>query len=213
MFVKINVRNEMTYKTEQEQFWAEDFGLNYIDRNNSDPLLNTKMAMWAKMLNSANNVKSAKEFGCNIGLNLVALKRLKPQIELSGYEINEAAANKAKDFNVGNIYHRSILDKINDETVDLTFTVGVLIHINPHYINKVYDNLVNCSDRYVLIAEYYNPVPVSTPYRGYSDKLFKRDFAGDLIEKYKLKLVDYGFVYRRDNWMPQDDINWFLLEK
>jgi spore coat polysaccharide biosynthesis protein SpsF len=28
-----------------------------------------------------------------------------------------------------------------------------------------------------------------------------------------LKLADYGFVYRRDIRFPQDDINWFLLEK
>ena len=26
-------------------------------------------------------------------------------------------------------------------------------------------------------------------------------------------LVDYGFVYHRDNCFPQDDINWFLFEK
>jgi hypothetical protein len=50
-------------------------------------------------------------------------------------------------------------------------------------------------------------------YRGHADRLFKRDFAGDLIEKYGMKLVDYGFVYKRDNWAPQDDITWFLLEK
>lgn len=66
----------MTYKTEQENFWAGEFGLNYIDRNNSEPLLNSKIAMWAKMLQSANSVQSIKELGCNVGLNLVALKRL-----------------------------------------------------------------------------------------------------------------------------------------
>ncbi len=33
------------------------------------------------------------------------------------------------------------------------------------------------------------------------------------MDTYGLRLVDYGFVYRRDpNW-PQDNINWFLLEK
>jgi hypothetical protein len=28
-----------------------------------------------------------------------------------------------------------------------------------------------------------------------------------------LRLVDYGFVYRRDPAHPQDDLTWFLLEK
>jgi len=52
------------------------------------------------------------------------------------------------------------------------------------------------------------------PYRGHSDRLFKRDFAGEMLEAYPgLALVDYGFAYRRDPVFPQDDISWFLLRK
>jgi hypothetical protein len=44
--------------------------------------------------------------------------------------------------------------------------------------------------------------------------LFKRDFAGEMLERYPdLELIDYGFVYKRDNNFPQDDITWFLLKK
>ena len=50
-------------------------------------------------------------------------------------------------------------------------------------------------------------------YRGTDDRLYKRDFAGELMERYQLRLVDYGFTYRRDNYFPQDDTTWFLLEK
>ena len=203
----------MTFKTEQERFWAGQFGLNYIDRNNSESLLYSKVAMWAKMLQSASNVASARELGCNIGLNLVALRRLQPALKLSGYEINGEAAKQASEFDVAEITQGSILEEIKDEKVDLTFTVGVLIHINPCYLENVYRNLVNGSNRYVLVAEYYNPVPTKITYRGHEDKLFKRDFAGDLIDKFGLRLVDYGFIYKRDNWAPQDDTTWFLLEK
>ena len=44
--------------------------------------------------------------------------------------------------------------------------------------------------------------------------LFKRDFAGELLDKYKNKLLllDYGFIYHRDTY-PQDDLTWFLMEK
>jgi spore coat polysaccharide biosynthesis protein SpsF len=43
--------------------------------------------------------------------------------------------------------------------------------------------------------------------------LFKRDFAGEMLDKYAdLKLCDYGFVYHREKF-SQDDISWFLLEK
>ncbi|MGL5105957.1 MAG: pseudaminic acid biosynthesis-associated methylase [Plesiomonas shigelloides] len=203
----------MSYQTEQEQFWAGEFGDNYIGRNESEALLYSKVAMWSKMLRSAHCVRSVRELGCNIGLNLLALKRMQPSLALSGIEINPVAAEQARQLDVAQITCGTILDEIQDEPVDLTFTAGVLIHINPDQLDNVYRNLVNNSRRYVLVAEYYNPAPTAIMYRGHADRLFKRDFAGDLIEKYGMKLVDYGFVYKRDNWAPQDDITWFLLEK
>ncbi len=188
----------MTYKTEQEQFWAGEFGDSYRDRNDSESLLYTKVAMWSKMLRSANNVTSALELGCNIGLNLVALKKLQPSLSLTGYEINKKAAEQAEKEHVADIFTASILEKIRSNKFDLTFTAS---------------NLVENSRRYVLVAEYYNPFPTVITYRGEREKLFKRDFAGDLIDHYGMKLVDYGFLYKRDNWAPKDDITWFLLEK
>jgi spore coat polysaccharide biosynthesis protein SpsF len=35
-----------------------------------------------------------------------------------------------------------------------------------------------------------------------------------MLEKYPdLKLIDYGFCYKRDPAFPQDDVTWFLLGK
>jgi spore coat polysaccharide biosynthesis protein SpsF len=64
-----------------------------------------------------------------------------------------------------------------------------------------------------MVCEYYNPTPVSIGYRGHEDRLFKRDFAGELIDLYGLKLIDYGFIYHRDPVAPQDDATWFLMQK
>jgi spore coat polysaccharide biosynthesis protein SpsF len=65
-----------------------------------------------------------------------------------------------------------------------------------------------------LVAEYYDPKPVTLKYRGHDNKMFKRDFAGELLDKYQdLRLLDYGFCYHRDPSFPQDDISWFLMEK
>ena len=146
-------------------------------------------------------------------VEIITLKRLQPSLNLSGYEINSEAARQAAKFDVADIKQGSIIDEIHDNKVDLTFTSIVLIHINPDYLDNVYANLVNGSNRYILVAEYYNPTPVEISYRGHTGRLFKRDFAGDLIDNYGLKLVDYGFNYSRDNFAPQDDITWFLLEK
>ena len=73
---------------------------------------------------------------------------------------------------------------------------------------------ITLQKKYILLAEYYNPSPVSLEYRGEKDKLFKRDFAGEIMNKYEdLVLIDFGFAYRRDKKSPQDDISWFLLAK
>ena len=203
----------MAYETEQENFWAGSFGNDYIDRNKSDALLMSKAALWSTMLRAAHSVENVLELGCNIGLNLIALQRLRPGIALAGYEINESAARIARKNTGADIVCGSVLEKLDCKVVDLTFTCGVLIHINPDKLRNVYANLYEKSQRYVLVAEYYNPSPVAINYRGNEGKLFKRDFAGDLIDGFGMKLIDYGFTYKRDNWAPQDDVTWFLLEK
>lgn len=112
------------------------------------------------------------------------------------------------------MFNTSILDFTPTRRYDLTFIKGVLIHINPEMLTDVYDKLLSACGRYILVAEYYNPVPVAISYRGHSDRLFKRDFAGEIMDRHpKLQLIDYGFVYRRDPNFPQDDITWFLMEK
>ena len=74
--------------------------------------------------------------------------------------------------------------------------------------------MYNASSKYILLCEYYNRTPTKIDYRGFKDKLFKRDFCGELMDQYvDLHLVDYGFAYYRDKNFPQDDISWFLLEK
>ncbi|WP_293073175.1 pseudaminic acid biosynthesis-associated methylase [Moorena sp. SIO4A5] len=89
-----------------------------------------------------------------------------------------------------------------------------MIHINPDKLAQVYRLLYESSNRYICISEYYNPTPVELNYRGHQGKLFKRDFAGELMDQFDdLRLLDYGFVYHRDNQFPQDDTTWFLLEK
>jgi pseudaminic acid biosynthesis-associated methylase len=154
------------------------------------------------------------EFGANIGLNLKAIQQLRNDIELSAIEINKkAVASLSKMKNI-EVYPESILEFSPDYPRDLVFTKGVLIHINPDFLPRVYDLLYKTSNRHICIIEYYNQTPVEVMYRGHKGKLFKRDFAGEILDRHEdLMLVRYGFVYHRDNNFPQDDLNWFLLEK
>lgn len=205
----------MTRTTEQETFWEGDFGNEYVDRNQGPRLVASKTAFFSKVLARAHSVNSVLELGSNIGLNLVALRHLLPAAQLSAVEINQKAASELQSkLPDVNLHVKSILEFQPEATWDLVFTKGVLIHINPDKLPTVYELIHRASSRYVLVAEYYNPKPTEITYRGHAGKLFKRDFAGEMLDKFPdLHLVDYGFVYHRDPHFPQDDSTWFLLEK
>lgn len=200
--------------TEQEKFWAGEFGDEYTDRNSGARIVASNMALFSRILQSAANVGSVIELGANRGLNLEALRVLLPQAKLAGVEINETAVSILRKNENVTVYHQSILDFTPTQKYDLALIKGVLIHINPDRLPDAYRALYESSSRYICLAEYYNPSPVAIPYRGHSDRLFKRDFAGELMKQFpSLRLRDYGFVYHGDTNFPQDDITWFLMEK
>ena len=209
----------MRSKTEQELFWEGEFGNEYIKRNTAKDwggLQSAKISDFSVFLRSSRGIKTSLEFGGNIGLNEVALATLIPNIKMSVVEINETAAKQCSNIPNTRVYRQSIFDFDTTERFDLTFTCAVLIHINPDMLDVVYEKLYTYSSKYILIAEYYNPTPVEVEYRGNNGKLFKRDFAGEILDKYKdLELIDYGFRYYRGGFsIPvTDDLTWFLMEK
>ena len=205
----------MSYKTEQEAFWAGEFGTDYIDRNQGDALLASNIDFFSKALRSTSGIKSCIEFGSNIGMNLKAIQLLYPSIDASAIEINKDAVKElSKVISKEKVHNTSILNFEPSTKYDLTLIKGVLIHINPKELPSVYKKLVKSCGRYLMIAEYYNPSPVTITYRGHSDRLFKRDFAGEVMDLHpEFQLIDYGFVYHRAPSFPNDDITWFLLER
>lgn len=203
------------YKTPQEAFWAGRFGDEYSQRNTAETYLSSNIALFSKILATTGPVGSVVEFGANIGLNLRALNLLLPVAQMNAVEINkEACAALARSLPHAKIHQTSILEVELPVQFDLALIKGVLIHINPDALSTVYAKLAAASAKYVMIAEYYSPVPVMVEYRGESDRLFKRDFAGEFLDAHPdFSLVDYGFGWRRDPVFPQDDITWFLLER
>jgi pseudaminic acid biosynthesis-associated methylase len=205
----------MKMYNEQQVFWSGEFGKKYILRNSLKNKVKNNLGIFSKIFNNKQPPKDCLEFGANIGANLVALKSLYPNINAHGVEINNLAYRElAKILGKKNSYNQSIESFNIKKKYDLVFTKGVLIHINPKNLEKIYEKMFKLSKKYILIIEYYNPKPISVEYRGHKDKLFKRDFAGEIIKKYNsLKLLDYGFCYHGDLSFPHDDVTWFLLEK
>ena len=198
---------------DQEAFWAGEFGDEYIDRNASDRFVAANTHLFERILARTGPVGSVVELGSNIGLNLRALQQLLPDARIHGVEINSRAFAELARITGVSAHRSSIRDFNPDQTWDLAFTKTVLIHLDPAALEDAYEKLYAISHKFILLAEYYSPKPVEIEYRGHSGNLFKRDFAGEMLERFgDLGLVDYGFVYHRDEF-PQDDINWFLMKK
>jgi len=204
---------EENFKTKQEAFWAGEFGREYIGRNGPEMSPASNIAFFSRILSETSGPASLIELGANIGKNLEAIQLLLPDAELAAVEINETACQELRQRLPGvSVEHTSILDMNPARTYEMVVIKGVLIHINPDELPAVYDRMNDLSSRYVVIAEYYNPTPVTVKYRGHCERLFKRDFAGEFLDRHThFELVDYGFVWHRDPLFPQDDISWFLL--
>jgi pseudaminic acid biosynthesis-associated methylase len=201
---------------EQEEFWTTSIGEDYRKANSS---FNVPLGLeaWKRMTAKVDiaSLDNYLECGCNIGRNLNSLANLMPDASAAVIEINKEALDLAiKNYDITEAFHGSIKDASLSCQFNLVFTCGVLIHINPKDLLITMQKIYSLSDRYILIAEYFNRTPVSIEYRGQSDKLFKRDFGKDFIENFDLQLVDYGFLwgYIYDD-AGFDDITYWLFEK
>lgn len=98
------------FKTEQENFWVNEFGKNYIERNNSKYDLATNLFTFSNIFNSREKISSVIEFGANIGMNLIAIKQLLPDVEIEAVEIFQEAYKKLVNLEFVNGYNQSIFD-------------------------------------------------------------------------------------------------------
>jgi spore coat polysaccharide biosynthesis protein SpsF len=203
------------YKTEQEIFWQGKFGNDYINRNKKKLLIKNNFFFFKKILSKNLKIKSLIEFGPNIGLNIIALKKIFKLNFITGVEINKKACVEMKNIKNINIVNNSIINFSSKIKYDLVLLKGVLIHVNPNKLKRIYKIIYkSCKPSgHILFAEYYNPYPTMMIYRGKRNKLFKRDFAGEFVSLFKkAKIINYGFAYKNDKY-PQDDLNWFLIKK
>lgn len=198
--------------TPQEAAWAGKMGDDYTERQTLT--IESRRIWLSRTLDNINPLpETIIEFGAGTGDNLRALRLLLPEAHLTALELNLKAMGQ---IDADLVRLGSILDPDlgGEDEWDLCMTRGLLIHIPPEKLPIAYATLYHCSEHYILIAEYYSPKPVEIEYRGQMGLLWKRDFAGEMMDRYPdLKLVDYGFVYDRDPIAPQDNVTWFMMEK
>ena len=203
--------------TDQERFWAGDFGDHLIDRTDIPVEIDDNLRLFKRIISRTGQIRSIIEFGPYIGLNLRALKTLIPEAQLSAVEINDTAIKYLKDWGQAKIHRQSLFDFSSGESFDLVLTKKFLIHIHPKQIGEAYRTIYRYSRQYICICEYFSPNLLEVNYRGNQNQLFKRDFAADMMDLFSdIRLVDYGFIYGRDRayrGVSLNNMSWFLLEK
>ena len=204
-------------RNEQEKFWETKYSKDYIKKNSKfDRDLTIKG--WLKIVNSVDDPHNILECGANIGRNIEALNHIYPNAQKTAIEISaDASEVLRKKYSDLNVINSSILEsEIEIGSFDLSFTMGVLIHIHPNDLKHNLEKVILSSNRYVVIGEYFNRTPISLTYQGEEEKLFKRDFGKFALENFseKIALIDYGFlwghVYDEGGF---DDITWWVFER
>jgi pseudaminic acid biosynthesis-associated methylase len=205
--------------TSQLALWRSRFGVDYAQRNNNRITEEGQRRLvrdWGRMLAHAVTPRpeSALEVGCNIGRNLLALKRMVATVSAVEPNADAVAIARAHPELAGVRIDEGDGFSLPyaDAGVDLVFTSGVLIHVAPDDLGRMVDEIVRVARHYVLCIEYFSHEPVAIPYHGHSDCLFKRDFGRFYLERHPaLRVVDYGFL-----WKPLDsgdNTNWWLFAK
>lgn len=198
--------------TRLEDLWEGSFGDEYVDRNSA--AAEGRGPFWSEVLGKI-DCQSVLEVGCNLGGNLAWIAGHVDPRRVFGVDINEEALRRLRTTvpEVNAVWSRARELPFRDRQFDLTFTTGVLIHQPVETLPLVMSEIVRCSRRYVLCAEYHADELTEVPYRGHSGALWKRDFGGYYQELFpELSLLDHGFLARSDD-SSWDDVTYWLFEK
>lgn len=208
----------MTSRPKALDAWSGEFGDRYTQRNAATgDAVRGRVRVWSQIFQrmQLDLPKSILEVGPNLGLNLRALPAV-AELDLWAIEPNASARDRlvadkviAPDHLMAGFGHEIPLA---DGAVDMAFTSGVLIHVDPSLLEQTMREIHRVSNKYVYCAEYFAPGPESVPYRGESDLLFRNDFGSLYLDLFPdLVLVDHGFFWKRTTVM--DDSTWWLFRK
>lgn len=188
---------------EQQQAWSGALGNAYTARNRVD--WRARIPFWRRIM-ELTGARSVYEFGCNAGWNLSAIKSAAPYVECWGHDLNALAVAQAHAAGLRHVHcgsgasHWSYAQdayplppvrKWPDQTYDLVFTAGVLIHVAPADLMLFMDEVIRVSAQYVLAVEYEAPEEQEIEYRGRMGLLWKRPY-GELYQAKGLALIHSG---------------------
>ena len=215
-------RVDIAGQTAQTRVWQGEFGRAYTDRNTLE--MAELDALWSRnygvsrsainqmFLEGIPRSASFLEVGCNVG-NQLLLLQAQGYTQLTGIELQSYALAGARSRlkNVALQQGSALALPFEDQTFDVVFTSGVLIHIAPDDLPRAMSEIHRCARHYIWGAEYFSPELTAVNYRGNDDLLWKMDYA----RKYLTLFDDLELVKeRRFQYLENDNVDTvFLLKK
>lgn len=202
--------------------WKGEFGQQYTKRNAlsleeyekafEKQFGFTRTELNQRSLESVPKSSRILEVGCNIGNQLLCLQKM-GFTNLCGLEVQWGAAQtlKQKAPAISVVQSTAFHLPFENESFDLVFTSGVLIHISPADLGTVMSEIHRCSKTYIWGFEYWAEQWTKIPYRGHGDLLWKGDYGKKYLDSFSdLALVKQEKLKYLDQ--PLTDVM-FLLKK
>ena len=119
-----------------------------------------RRSAWLADLSQFREVRSVMELGCGAGRNLFVLQQRFPGVALYGLDINPEGMAHARrhvkgEFTLGNLY--DLESVLGDRSVDLIFTMGVLIHLHPDTLPGLIRSMRRRARKYLVFVEQVSP--------------------------------------------------------
>lgn len=192
--------------------WAGEFGNSYTRRNRDAPI-GQRETIWQMLL--PHDCHSVMEIGANVGTNLEAIAHFS-DADIYACEPNDLARNELLSLELcppGNI-RPDYADALSfrDETADLVFTSGVLIHIVPDKLLPSMREMHRVSRKYIICGEYFAPSEEMIPYRGHDNAMWRRDYGSLWLDNFPdLHCLSTLFCWKRMTGL--DNLTFWVFEK
>lgn len=212
----------MTIFTEQMKAWQGKFGKDYTNRNImsleemesnwKEKCGVTRTEVNKRFLGKINRSLRILEVGSNIGNQLLCLQEMNFKnlysIELQSFAV-ELFKSRTRGIRI--IQGSAFNIPFKNNSFDLVFTSGLLIHIAPSDISKVLNEIYRCTSKYIWGSEYYSDKYEEINYRGKTNLLWKANF----VYLYFSQFDDLSLINEKKYKHPgsKDCTSVFLLEK
>ena len=204
--------------TKELKLWEGKFGDEYTERNLiTENDISHRTNMWNCILNSMyvnDNYKTPEsilEIGAGQGLNIITLNKIyktliRKEVDIFGIEPNKKTLKIAKENtrspNVSWVGNNAFNIDLPDHYIDLVFTSGVLIHINPDDLLQAYKEMYRVTKKYIVTLEYFSPDVRKVEYHG-EQAMWTMDYGKYWIDNFPVRFLGCLFfwkpVYKVDN--------------